>query len=130
MNLEGSGLEELLNEQVKRTSLETARADALQGELAAANLEKVTAQSKVTALKAENSGLQTRVKQAEQCFDAERKVTAALRRKTADLERSLREIRAGVEAAKAAAAQAYFQERSEELVAMGAELLTEGRAAG
>ena len=50
MNVEGSGLEELLDEQVKRNSLETARVEALQGELSKANLEKVTAQLEVVAL--------------------------------------------------------------------------------
>ena len=40
------------------------------------------------------------------------------------------ELWVGVDAAKTAAAQTYFQERSEELVAMGAELLTEGRVTG
>ena len=49
-NVEGSSLEELLDEQVKRTSLETATAEAFQSKLSKANLEKVTAQSKVMAL--------------------------------------------------------------------------------
>ena len=101
-------MEERLDEQVKRTSLETARAEALQADLAATNLEKVTAQSEVIALKATNAGLQTKAEQAEHCFGAERKVTAALRKKIADLERSLVDVRTGVEAAKTAAAQAYF----------------------
>ena len=68
MNLEGSGLEELQDEQVKRTSLETARAEALQTELSKANLDKVTAQSEVTTLRAENTGLSTKAKQAELRF--------------------------------------------------------------
>ena len=80
--------------------------------------------------KTENASLQTKAEQAEHCFGAEWKVTTALRKKIADLERSLGEVRAGVAAVKTAAAQAYFQERSEELVTMGAELLTEGRTAG
>ena len=49
-NVEGSSLDELLNEQVKRISLETARAEALRSKLSKANLEKITAQSEVTAL--------------------------------------------------------------------------------
>ena len=43
MNLEGSSLEELLDEQVKRTSLKTAKSKALQADLSKANLNKVTA---------------------------------------------------------------------------------------
>ena len=94
-----------------------------------ANLDKVTAQSEVTALKAEKEALLTKTKQAKQCFVAEWKVTVVLRKKVSDLEKNLVELRAGMDAAKTAAAQAYFQERSEELVSMGVELLTEGRAA-
>ena len=39
-------------------------------------------------------------------------------------------MRVGVEAKKTVSSLAYFQERFEELVNMGAELLTEGREAG
>ena len=53
VNVVGFGLEEMLSEQVKQTSVETTRAEALQADLSKANLEKVTTQSKVVALQAE-----------------------------------------------------------------------------
>ena len=115
---------------MKRTSLETTRAEALQAELLKANLDKVTTQSKVTAFRAENARLSTKTKQAELRFVAERKVAVALQKKVADLEKNLVELRAGIDAEKTVAAHAYFQERSEELVSMGAELLTKGRTTG
>ena len=54
----------------------------------------------------------------------------ALQAKVTGLKRSMAELRVGIEAEKNAASLAYFQERSEELVNMGGELLTEGREAG
>ena len=48
----------------------------------------------------------------------------------AKLEKSMAVLKAEVETEKTTASLAYFQERLEELVAMGAELLIEGREAG
>ena len=48
----------------------------------------------------------------------------------AKLEKSLAALKVGVEVEKTTASLAYFQERSEELFAMGVELLIEGRTAG
>ena len=50
VNLEGAGLEELLAEQVAKTSAETARADALVASLEEANLHKATAESKIAMM--------------------------------------------------------------------------------
>ena len=69
-NIEGSSLEALLNEQVKRTSLERARTEALQSELPKANLEKITAQSEVMALQGELAETSIREKRTELHFGA------------------------------------------------------------
>ena len=82
------------------------------------------------ALQVEVAEISTRAKQAELQCGAERTVTKVLREEVAKLERKLATLRAGMEAEKTAASLAYFQERSEELVAMGAEFLTEGREVG
>ena len=53
VNLEGAGLEELLTEQVAKTSAETARPDALIASLEEANLHKATAESKIALIQAQ-----------------------------------------------------------------------------
>ena len=65
VNLEGSSLVEMLDKQVKRTSIEIARVEALQADLSKANLEKATAQSKLFAIQAKLIELMMRAEQAE-----------------------------------------------------------------
>ena len=50
VNLEGAGLEELLAEQVAKTSAEMEYADALVSSLEEANLHKATAESKIAMM--------------------------------------------------------------------------------
>ena len=82
------------------------------------------------ALQGELAETSARAKCIKLHFGAERKVVVALQTKVTGLERSMAELKARIEAEKTAASLAYFQERSEELVNMGVELLTEGREAG
>ena len=77
------------------------------------------------ALRVELAETSTREKLAELRFGVEWKVATTLQ----GLEKSLATLRARIEAKKTAVSLAYFQERSNELVAMGAELLTEGKKA-
>ena len=70
------------------------------------------------------------MEQAAACLEAERKVTAKLREKVSELEKNMAALKEGLEAEKVVASLAYFEEKSEELVAMGAELMKEGREVG
>ena len=130
MNIEGSSWEEMLSEQVKRTLIETARAKALQTDLSQTNLEKATAQSELLASEAKVVELTLRAEQAEDLLGAKKKVMAELRELRADLERKLVALAESLEAEKTTASLAYFEERSRELVSMGAGIMKEGRDVG